>query len=133
MAQVTPGPSNSEAEIRIERNGPYLLTKVEHLTNWLGEEIPLQQQTELCRCGQSSNKPFCDGSHTVAKFSGEKDPKRVPDKCDVFEGQQLEIFDNRAFVRTQASAPTVWLRYSMPGESRSLLRAAEEWMRLLRR
>lgn len=95
MVQVTPGPSNSEAEIRIERNGPYLLTKVEHFTNWLGEEIPLQQQTELCRCGQSRNKPFCDGSHTAAKFSGEKDPKRVPDKRDVFEGQQLEIFDNR--------------------------------------
>jgi len=95
MAQLTGDPPNTEAEIRIERNGPYLLTKVEHLTNWLGEEIALQAQTALCRCGQSRNKPFCDGSHTAANFSGQNDPNRIPDKRDVFEGQQLEIFDNR--------------------------------------
>ena len=131
MAQLTGDPSNTEAEIRIERDGPYLLTKVEHLTNWLGEEIPLQEQTALCRCGQSRNKPFCDGSHTAANFSGEKDPNRIPDKRDVFEGSSSRSLIIAASVRIQASAPTVWLPSSMWGKSRSLPRAAEEWMRLL--
>ena len=83
------------SEIRVERNGPYRVSHVEHLTNWLGEEFAHPEPMALCRCGQSHNKPFCDGSHTAAKFSGEKDPNRVPDKRDTYEGQQIEILDNR--------------------------------------
>ena len=82
-------------EIRIENNGPYVVSNLDHLVDWLGREIPLQGRTSLCRCGQSGNKPFCDGSHVTAKFSGDKDPNRVADKRDVYEGQQIEIFDNR--------------------------------------
>ena len=30
-------------------------------TGWhKGKEYPVQEEYDLCRCGQSKNKPFCD-------------------------------------------------------------------------
>jgi len=63
--------------------------------NWLGEELPARPQMALCRCGGSSSKPFCDGTHARIGFSGAKDPKRVPDRRDSYPGRQVTIFDNR--------------------------------------
>jgi len=33
-----------------------------------GTQYALRNRVALCRCGQSSNKPFCDGSHIAFKF-----------------------------------------------------------------
>ena len=33
-----------------------------------GEQYEVRNRVTLCRCGQSSNKPFCDGSHASVKF-----------------------------------------------------------------
>jgi CDGSH-type Zn-finger protein/truncated hemoglobin YjbI len=95
MTEVVSKESSVEAEIQVSLDGPYVVTNVEQFTNWLGEELPLKPKMELCRCGQSSTKPFCDGTHARVAFSGAKDPKRVPDKRDSYEGQQIQIFDNR--------------------------------------
>jgi CDGSH-type Zn-finger protein len=83
------------AELRIARNGPYLVTNVPSLTDHLGAEIRPAPQLALCRCGQSALKPLCDGSHARTGFSDAKDPERVPDQRDSYPGQQVTIFDNR--------------------------------------
>jgi CDGSH-type Zn-finger protein/truncated hemoglobin YjbI len=95
MTDLVPGQPRPDAEIEVTVNGPYVVRNIERFTNWLGADLPLQSQMVLCRCGQSSAKPYCDGSHTATNFSGDKDPKRVPDRCDAYEGQQIEILDNR--------------------------------------
>jgi CDGSH-type Zn-finger protein/truncated hemoglobin YjbI len=81
--------------IQAARNGPYLVTNVPAVRNYLGQQIPAAPQLALCRCGGSSAKPFCDGTHARNGFTEAKDPKRVPDQQDTYVGQQLAILDNR--------------------------------------
>jgi CDGSH-type Zn-finger protein/truncated hemoglobin YjbI len=87
--------STLPVSVRVLKNGPYLLTNVERLSNWLGEPIDTRPRMALCRCGASAIKPLCDGSHARMNFSGAKDPNRVADHQDVYVGQQLTILDNR--------------------------------------
>ena len=35
-----------------------------------GREIAHPDPMSMCRCGQSSNKPFCDGTHATIDFDG---------------------------------------------------------------
>jgi len=81
--------------IMVAENGPYLATNVPAVHTYLAEQLAVPPQLALCRCGQSAMKPFCDGTHARSGFSGEKDPKRVPDRRDSYPGQQVTIFDNR--------------------------------------
>lgn len=83
------------AEIQSQTNGPYLVTNVENLTNWLGERLATRPQMALCRCGRSQLKPFCAGTHAEIGFVAEKDLKRVPDRRDTYVGQQVTVMDNR--------------------------------------
>ncbi len=50
------------------RNGPLSVSGNLELCAGTGRTIDRLTQVALCRCGQSNNKPFCDGSHAVAGF-----------------------------------------------------------------
>ncbi len=81
--------------IVVADSGPYLVTNAAAVRSYLGEPLPVPPQVALCRCGQSGDKPFCDGSHARAGFSGAKDPKRVQDRRDTYPGVDVTVFDNR--------------------------------------
>lgn len=55
-------------EIRPVPNGPLGLVGPVEVTDANGGRIGRGKKVFLCRCGQSSNKPFCDGSHKEAGF-----------------------------------------------------------------
>jgi CDGSH-type Zn-finger protein/truncated hemoglobin YjbI len=84
-----------ESTLQVARNGPYLVTNVDTLHNWLGERIETRPRMALCRCGGSASKPFCDGTHARLEFTGSKEPKRVSDRRDTYHGEQITILDNR--------------------------------------
>jgi CDGSH-type Zn-finger protein len=57
--------------IRCRENGPLVLQGAVRIVDHLGNEFvpPAGKETiALCRCGQSKNKPFCDGSHRACGF-----------------------------------------------------------------
>ena len=95
LAELAEIQSALPPQILAANDGPYLVTNVVRLTNWLGEEVRPRPQMALCRCGASSMKPLCDGSHARVGFRSTKSPDRVPDRRDTYVGQQVTIFDNR--------------------------------------
>lgn len=60
-------------------DGPLLLRGSFTLMTQDGVVIdPGRSTVALCRCGRSSAKPFCDGSHRPAGFSAPTEPDPAP-------------------------------------------------------
>jgi CDGSH iron-sulfur domain-containing protein 3 len=53
----------SKVQIKVNDNGSLRITGDVELLDGEGNKIETKQVFSLCRCGLSSNKPFCDGSH----------------------------------------------------------------------
>ena len=60
-----------EQEIYVAENASYYVRGGIELEGVPMNSGALREHFALCRCGQSKNKPFCDGSHWYAGF---KDP-----------------------------------------------------------
>lgn len=59
--------------LRIRENGP-LAIEAELVV--AGEPVASPRAT-LCRCGQSANKPYCDGAHVAAGFVASGEPETI--------------------------------------------------------
>jgi CDGSH-type Zn-finger protein len=57
--------------IRVRPNGPYLVEGDDvKVVDWNGNEyVPGKRPFALCRCGGSTTKPFCDGTHSRVGFA----------------------------------------------------------------
>jgi CDGSH-type Zn-finger protein len=60
-----------------------------------GEQIEAADAYSLCRCGQSSNKPFCDGTHVKIDFDGTEVASREPytDQAEMLSGPAIDLTD----------------------------------------
>jgi CDGSH-type Zn-finger protein len=97
-----------EQRIVILHNGPYLVygdvplvrkrkvTSVENhdAITWMKTETLETEETyALCRCGMSSTKPFCDGTHARAAFDGTEvaDPRPSAERRRVVGGSGFVV------------------------------------------
>jgi len=94
--------SNSGKKIVVEKNGPYvvhgnvpLVCKTQVVSEY-GEPIAWKKSEtletgetyKLCRCGQSSNKPFCDKTHVQNGFDGTEsaDTNSTMERQEIYPG-----------------------------------------------
>ena len=62
----------ANVKITVNPNGPYRVTGDLELFDKAGNPFPKSEKGySLCRCGQSANKPFCDGTHGKAAFQAD--------------------------------------------------------------
>ncbi len=58
-----------EVKMMVINNGPLRVSGPIELVDDDGAPIATKKDTVfLCRCGASTNKPFCDGAHSKAGF-----------------------------------------------------------------
>jgi CDGSH-type Zn-finger protein/uncharacterized Fe-S cluster protein YjdI len=91
-------------------NGPYYLINdlqpkiVNNLLNSKGEPLGTITGVALCRCGQSKNRPFCDGTHSTIGFSSKNETADKNDNSNIiiikdirrdYTGKDITIHDNR--------------------------------------
>jgi CDGSH-type Zn-finger protein len=86
--------SRQKPRVVFTRWNPYLVIGAPQCVNSKGDKIQLDNVTALCRCGSSSAKPYCDGSHSKVGFSGEKAADRKEDKVIEYKGQLITVLDN---------------------------------------
>ncbi len=108
----TPKP-NGNSKIQVLKNGPYLVSGNVPLFKATikcdGQGIPIEwtfspklqtpETYALCRCGKSSNKPFCDGSHVKAHFDGTEvsDNEPFEKMAKTIDGPALKLKDAELF------------------------------------
>jgi len=105
--------SDKSLRIAVTENGPYIVTggvplrRETAVPNDEGDPLEWREEEELdhrdsyalCRCGESANKPYCDGSHLKTGFEGTEtcDRRKYSEKCRKLEGPELELTDAEDF------------------------------------
>ncbi|MDV2988871.1 MAG: CDGSH iron-sulfur domain-containing protein [Dehalogenimonas sp.] len=107
------GQRSKKFKIVITKDGPYVVSGGVPLSErftcvdnddqchgWKeGQKFPIQENYALCRCGRSSTKPFCDGTHAKIHFNGTETTSRSPylNQAEEITGPDLKLTDAQGF------------------------------------
>ena len=97
--------------ISVTEHGPYAVSggvpivRLEIVTNTEGESVGWRETGRieagerylLCRCGHSTDKPFCDGTHAVEEFDGTEtaDHESYMEQAVPIDGPGVQLLDAR--------------------------------------
>lgn len=114
-------PIYSGNSIMVRPNGPLICKGDAAITllNTNDELIIKESEFALCRCGQSKNKPFCDGSHKVEKI--EMSQSFVDEREEPIEGitEELTIKVKKDAMYIVQGAMTIFSRDGISKTSRT--------------
>ncbi len=87
------GPYEVEGELPIVPKRVVTSEAGEPLTWASAAELPHGSPTTLCRCGQSSTKPFCDDTHLTVDFDGTETASSEPywERHKTYEGLGITV------------------------------------------
>jgi CDGSH-type Zn-finger protein len=70
----------ANTKITVQNNGPIRIEGDFEILDPAGAAFGLAGRTviSLCRCGQSANKPFCDGAHGRTGFNDPVTARELP-------------------------------------------------------
>jgi len=69
-SKPTTNMSNPTSNVTVLVDGPVRIAGPCEIAHSDGKTETIEKDVFLCRCGQSSNKPFCDGTHKKHGFTG---------------------------------------------------------------
>lgn len=107
--------SKSKGNIKTIKDGPIVVKGVSNFKNAKNISITCKSLMSLCRCGGSSNKPYCDGTHLKNGFTDAKDEDRLKDLVKTFEGKNITIYDNRGVCSHRGFCTTLLPKVFRPG------------------
>lgn len=84
---------NEKLSLNIIENGPIRVSNCKFMT-FAGKPLEINDTVSLCRCGESTNAPFCDGKHRQCGFS-DKNEQAVKSDIITWEGNTLRTFFNK--------------------------------------
>ena len=84
--------------ITVRNNGPFRVEGEFTVVDADGKPFDLAGRTviSLCRCGESENKPFCDGSHGRCGFESVTEARSLPLQSPSLKFPALEHLSQRA-------------------------------------
>ena len=66
----------ADVTITPRANGPYMIQGNFEVVDAQGNKYTVDDEfVALCRCGESENKPFCDGNHRAAGFEADSEAR----------------------------------------------------------
>ena len=92
---MTTTEESAKAEIICNENGPYIVKRVTQMIGTHSQPIETKSTMALCRCGESSNKPFCDGTHGKIGFSSSLESGPAKNSNRAYVGEKITVYDNR--------------------------------------
>jgi CDGSH-type Zn-finger protein len=107
------GAKSKAGKVVVTLDGPYLVSGGLRLSKQIigtdrkgipvkwtkGGQYPDREKYSLCRCGESKNKPYCDGTHDEIGFDGTETAgnEAYLDQADTLTGPDLILTDAEAF------------------------------------